>query len=154
MASLGSSIRSAARATFSAYRRLPVRWRLGGGSALLTLVILAGFAGAADVLIERQVSNQFVAKMNSKAARLPEAVQAKVQYGQFACFSDLSEIAAGRQRPDPPVQPDREAPLLAADQFGRRDAREQTGLHPPDPGRDLSRARLSRHRSTPLLEER
>ena len=95
MASLGSSIRSAAQATFSAYRRLPVRWRLGGGSALLTLVILAGFAGAADVLIERQVSNQFVAKMNSKAARLPEAVQAKVQYGQFACFSDLSEIAAG-----------------------------------------------------------
>ncbi len=95
MANLGSSIRSAARATFSAYRRLPVRWRLGGGSALLTLVILAGFAGAADVLIERQVSNQFVAKMNSKAARLPEAVQAKVQYGEFACFSDLSEIAAG-----------------------------------------------------------
>ena len=38
MESLGSYIRSAARATFSAYRRLPVRWRLGGGSAALTLV--------------------------------------------------------------------------------------------------------------------
>ena len=40
MASLGSSIRSAARATSSAYRRLPIRWRLAGGSAALTLVIL------------------------------------------------------------------------------------------------------------------
>ena len=36
----GSFIRSAARATSSAYRRLPIRWRLAGGSALLTLVIL------------------------------------------------------------------------------------------------------------------
>ena len=33
MASLGSFIRSAARATSSAYRRLPIRWRLAGGSA-------------------------------------------------------------------------------------------------------------------------
>ena len=40
MASRGSFIRSAARGTSSAYRRLPIRWRLAGGSALLTLVIL------------------------------------------------------------------------------------------------------------------
>ena len=42
MASLGSSTRSAARATFSAYRSVPIRWRLAGGSAVLTFVILAG----------------------------------------------------------------------------------------------------------------
>ena len=40
MASLASFTRSAARATSSAYRRLPIRWRLAGGSAALTLVIL------------------------------------------------------------------------------------------------------------------
>ena len=40
MASLDSSIRSAARATYSAYKRQPIRWRLAGGSAALTLVIL------------------------------------------------------------------------------------------------------------------
>ena len=44
MESRDSSIRSAARATSSAYKRLPIRWRLAGGSALLTLVILLGFA--------------------------------------------------------------------------------------------------------------
>ena len=41
-----SSIRSAARATFSAPRQFPIRWRLAGGSALLTLVIFCGFACA------------------------------------------------------------------------------------------------------------
>ena len=56
--SRGSFTRSAARATSSALRalsRIPIRWKLAGGSALLTLVILCGFAdrrrradGAAD----------------------------------------------------------------------------------------------------------
>jgi two-component system OmpR family sensor kinase len=59
MASLGSSTRSAARATFSAYRRLPIRWRLAGGSAALTFVILAGFAAIVGVLTSRQVRGQF-----------------------------------------------------------------------------------------------
>ena len=44
MANHASFTRSAARATSSAYRRLPIRWRLAGGSAALTLVILCGFA--------------------------------------------------------------------------------------------------------------
>ena len=50
MASLDSSIRSAARATYSAYKRLPIRWRLAGGSAVLTLIILCGFAVIVGVL--------------------------------------------------------------------------------------------------------
>jgi two-component system OmpR family sensor kinase len=70
MASLGSSIRSAARATFSAYRRLPIRWRLAGGSAALTFVILAGFASIVGVLTTRQVRGQFDAEVSSAADNL------------------------------------------------------------------------------------
>ena len=55
MGSLDSSIRSAARATSSAYKRLPIRWRLAGGSAALTLVILCGFAAIVGVLTTRQI---------------------------------------------------------------------------------------------------
>jgi signal transduction histidine kinase len=61
---------------------------------LLTLVILAGFAGAADLLIERQVSNQFVAKMNYKSTLLPRALQAQVVGGEVACIGDLYDFAA------------------------------------------------------------
>ncbi len=59
MASPGSSIRSAARATSSAYRRIPTRWRLAGGSAALTFVILCGFALIVGVLTTRQIRIQF-----------------------------------------------------------------------------------------------
>ena len=59
MESPGSYIRSAARATFSAYRSVPIRWRLAGGSAALTFVILAGFAAIVGVLTDRQVRGQF-----------------------------------------------------------------------------------------------
>jgi two-component system, OmpR family, sensor kinase len=59
MASLGSYTRSAARGTFSAYRRLPIRWRLAGGSAVLTFVILAAFAAIVDVKTTTYVRGQF-----------------------------------------------------------------------------------------------
>jgi signal transduction histidine kinase len=70
MASLGSYTRSAARATFSAYRGLPIRWRLAGGSAALTFVILAGFAAIVGVLTTRQVRGQFDAEVSSAADNL------------------------------------------------------------------------------------
>ena len=57
--SLGSYIRSAAQATFSAYRSVPVRWRLAGGSAALTFVILAAFAVIVALFTANQVRNQF-----------------------------------------------------------------------------------------------
>src|SRR5690606_40927059 len=57
--SLGSFIRSAARATSSAYRRTPTRWRLAGGSAALTFVILCGFAIVVGFLTTRQIRIQF-----------------------------------------------------------------------------------------------
>src|SRR5579875_2303687 len=49
----------ALRALFRAYRRIPVRWRLGGSSAALTFVILAGVAGVTDVLTNRHLSSAF-----------------------------------------------------------------------------------------------
>ena len=55
MASRVSSIRSAARGTYSALNRQPIRWRLAGGSAALTLVILLGFAVAVGTLTTQAI---------------------------------------------------------------------------------------------------
>ncbi len=74
MASLASSIRSAARATSSAYRRLPIRWRIAGGSAALTLVILCGFAVIVGVLTERRVESNF----NRRVALAADDLQRRV----------------------------------------------------------------------------
>ncbi|MBV8734169.1 MAG: HAMP domain-containing histidine kinase [Solirubrobacterales bacterium] len=75
MESLVSSIRSAARATFSAYRSIPVRWRLAGGSAALTLVILAAFAAIVGALTEGQVRRQFDGQVRSAANRLARQIK-------------------------------------------------------------------------------
>jgi len=68
--SLGSSIRSAARATFSAYRTVPVRWRLAGGSAALTFVILAAFAVLVGVFTSNQLRSQFANQVRGAADQL------------------------------------------------------------------------------------
>ena len=70
MASLDSSIRSAARATYSAYKRQPIRWRLAGGSAALTLVILLGFAVIVGTLTTRAIYKDFNRQVSSAADRL------------------------------------------------------------------------------------
>src|SRR3954452_11268192 len=75
VASLGSSIRSAARATSSAYRRLPIRWRLAGGSAALTLVILCGFAAIVGVLTTRQLRMDFSREVSDAANELQHQVR-------------------------------------------------------------------------------
>ena len=74
MVSLGSSIRSAARATFSAYRRVPVRWRLGGGSAALTFAILAAFASVVGVLTVRQITSSVSEQTRQAASGLAGAI--------------------------------------------------------------------------------
>jgi two-component system OmpR family sensor kinase len=68
--SLGSYIRSAARGTFSAYRSVPIRWRLAGGSAALTFVILASFAVIVGALTNRQVRSQFDVQLGQTVNRL------------------------------------------------------------------------------------
>ncbi len=70
MANPGSSIRSAARATSSAYKRLPIRWRLAGGSAALTLVILFGFATIVGVLTTRRIQSDFNQQVEDAADQL------------------------------------------------------------------------------------
>ena len=44
-----------------------MRWRLGGGSAALTFVILAGVAGVTDVLTDRHISNAFYEQQSGAA---------------------------------------------------------------------------------------
>jgi two-component system, OmpR family, sensor kinase len=80
VASLASSIRSAARATFSAYRTVPIRWRLAGGSAALTFVILASFAAVVGVLTSRQVRGQFNTQVGTAADQLQSQLTGKVRF--------------------------------------------------------------------------
>jgi two-component system OmpR family sensor kinase len=103
VASRGSSTRSAARATSSAlsglggaYRRLPTRWRLAGGSALLTFAILCGFAIVVGLLTARQIRIQF----DDSARRSADALQqrANVSFdpttGQPRC-GRVGDLASG-----------------------------------------------------------
>ena len=78
MASPGSFIRSAAQGTSSAYRRLPIRWRLAGGSALLTLVILLGFATIVGVLTTRQIESEFDRQVADAATDLQNRVRPRI----------------------------------------------------------------------------
>jgi signal transduction histidine kinase len=96
--SLGSSIRSAARATFSAYRTLPIRWRLAGGSAALTFVILAAFAALVGVLTAHQVRGQFNDQVRGTAFQLARQLRLTwLPNGELNCRSttiDLSDFVS------------------------------------------------------------
>ena len=78
MASPGSSIRSAAQATSSAYKRLPIRWRLAGGSAALTLVILCGFAVIVGVLTTRRIQSDFNQQVAEAADQLQKQTELRL----------------------------------------------------------------------------
>jgi two-component system OmpR family sensor kinase len=84
MANPASYIRSAARATssaprrlFRAYRRIPIRWRLAGGSAVLTAVILCGFAAIVGVLTTRQIRDDFDEQVRAAATDLRERLEVR-----------------------------------------------------------------------------
>ncbi len=101
MGSLDSSIRSAARATSSAYKRLPIRWRLAGGSAALTLVILCGFAVIVGVLTTRQINEDFRDEVASSADKLEQEASLRIVAGdsgpelrQAPDSLDLNDFAA------------------------------------------------------------
>jgi two-component system OmpR family sensor kinase len=100
VASPVSSIRSAAQVTYSAYRSVPIRWRLAGGSAALTFVILAGFAVIVGTLTGRQVRAQFSTQQSQAIERLTSQLNRKLSYnakGQLECLQTkvhLSDIAS------------------------------------------------------------
>jgi two-component system OmpR family sensor kinase len=98
--SRGSSIRSAAQDTSSAlrgwYARIPTRWRLAGGSAALTFVILCGFALIVGVLTTRQIRIEFEDSVRETATYI--ASRAEVGYdpltGNADCGTLLREFAS------------------------------------------------------------
>ena len=99
MASLGSSIRSAARATSSAYRRLPIRWRLAGGSAVLTLVILMGFAAIVGVATTRRIRADFNSQVRSAADDLAGRIVVRTRLATRSASGPTStSTAAPRTR--------------------------------------------------------
>jgi two-component system OmpR family sensor kinase len=97
VASPGSYIRSAARATSSAYKRLPIRWRLAGGSALLTLVILLGFASIVGVLTTRSIRSDFDREVAAAADDLRKEVKPELAIDDEGRIRD---IRLGKDSPD------------------------------------------------------
>jgi two-component system, OmpR family, sensor kinase len=91
VASLGSYIRSAARATFSAYRSVPLRWRLAGGSAALTFIILAAFAVLVGVFTTNQLRGQFNDQVREAANQLrTNLAPLKWTNGELNCDRNVS----------------------------------------------------------------
>ncbi len=78
-----------------AYRRVPVRWRLGGGSAALTFVILASVAIVTDVLTDRQLSNSFREQTQGALGRLSGELDAAFDPSTktVLCKADLVSFA-------------------------------------------------------------
>jgi signal transduction histidine kinase len=68
---------------------VPIRWRLAGGSAALTLVILAGFAAIVGTLTSRQVRSQFNDEVRSAVDQLYTELNHNLRFlpdGTLNCF--------------------------------------------------------------------
>ena len=90
-----SFIRSAARVTSSAHRRIPIRWRLAGGSALLTLVILCGFAVAVGVLTSQRIQDDFEQDVKAAADNLRSQVGLIASGNELRFRPNLGTFVAG-----------------------------------------------------------
>ena len=126
--SRGSSIRSAAQATSSALDRLPIRWRLAGASALLTLVILCGFAIAVGKLTSDRIRDDFDREVATAASELADRTRARINIftGELTSFRpNLDLFVAGKDAAARAIRGDG-AVLRASD--GAPD------LGPPAPG--------------------
>jgi signal transduction histidine kinase len=97
MASRGSFIRSAARGTSSALsglRRIPIRWRLAGGSAALTLVILCGFAAIVGVFTTRQVRSDFNEHLRDNTNDLARRLVVRPGHQPICSGPDLEDFGS------------------------------------------------------------
>ena len=81
-------------AAFAAYRRVPVRWRLGGGSAALTFVILAGVAGATAVLTDRHISTAFYVQQSGAAQQFAGEIAPTMQGTSVTCNPGITSFGA------------------------------------------------------------
>ncbi len=95
MASPASFIRSAARGTSSAFRSLPIRWRLAGTSAVLTLVILCGFAAVVGTLTTRRIRADFHSQLTSAVNDLRAGITLGTDdHGNFVCDPNFDTYAS------------------------------------------------------------
>jgi two-component system OmpR family sensor kinase len=88
------------RKPYELWRRLPIRWRVAGGSAILTFIILCFFAVAVGVMATRQIrgdfSNQVRRAADDLAARIHVAIDPET--GRARCSGiDLQDYARGEQ---------------------------------------------------------
>jgi two-component system, OmpR family, sensor kinase len=79
---LGAPRRAVERLT-AMFDRLPIRVRLAGVSALLTFVILCGFAVAVGSLTVRRIRSDFNREVADTASQLPSQLSIKVNPGTF-----------------------------------------------------------------------
>jgi signal transduction histidine kinase len=147
MESPGSSIRSAARVTFSAYRTIPVRWRLAGGSAALTFIILAAFAVLVGVLTTKQVRDSFDSEVQGSANLLAQRLQISWLPGhkKLACENTtLSDFSFGDTAQIRIFSPDG-TPLCVQDAMpGSKEFRQLLSSTPafPPPSAEFTRQEL------------
>jgi signal transduction histidine kinase len=73
------------------YRRVPIRWRLAGGSAALTAVILLGFAVIVGVLTERQVKSDFNRQVREAADDLASRLKV-IRFGRDGRVVDTGDV--------------------------------------------------------------
>jgi two-component system OmpR family sensor kinase len=76
------------------FDRLPIRVRLAGVSALLTFVILCGFAIAVGSLTVRRIRSDFNSQVDSAAARLPSVLQITATAESIKIEPALSDFAS------------------------------------------------------------
>jgi len=77
------SIRRIAERLTATFDRLPIRVRLAGVSALLTFVILCGFAVAVGSLTVRRIRSDFNQQVADTASQLPSQLSIKVNPNTF-----------------------------------------------------------------------
>jgi signal transduction histidine kinase len=79
------------------HKRIPIRWRLAGGSALLTLIILCGFAVAVGTLTSHRIHDDFEQDVKDAADNLRSEVELHLQPGddRLRFSPNLGSFVAG-----------------------------------------------------------
>jgi signal transduction histidine kinase len=82
------------------WRRLPIRWRLSGGSAILTMAILCVFAAAVGVLATRQIRTDFRDQVRRAADQMARNLRVDLDFrhGKATCTGvDLKDYGSAER---------------------------------------------------------